>query len=149
MLSKNSQGSKQAVGLTKSGIGRGLMGISDSSDLPARLLKANDDFMGALANSYIRDELQRNGIIIYAAQLKMFGMVDELEDLTCFLNGSLSINMASRAQALQAGAGMVFPSISGMKVAKQELKMMEEVNKEAVRAKHYREEKDEENRGEV
>lgn len=117
------------------GAGQGLLGATGDGSFPSALLKANEDFHTALANSYIRDEVQRNAIVIYASQLKLFDMVDELEDLVNFLNGGLSINMAGRAQGLQAHVGMVFPSISGMKVGKDELKYMGEVNKERAKAK--------------
>jgi hypothetical protein len=112
--------------------GRTLLATSDEGEFAARLLKANDDLMAALANSYLRDEEQRNAVVIYAAQLKMFDMVEELEELVAFLNGGLSINMASRAQALQASAGIVFPQISGMKASKEEMRYIAEANKAAL-----------------
>jgi len=76
-------------------------------------------------------------IVIYAAQLRMFEMTEELEDVTNFLNGGLSINMAARAQGLQAHVGMVFPSISGMKVSKDEMRFMAEANKENARRRRH------------
>ncbi len=115
--------------------GQGLLSATGESGFPGSLLKANEDFHSALANSYIRDEEQRNSLILYSAQLRMFAMTEELEDLTNFLNGGLSINMAGRAQGLQAHVGMVFPSISGMKVSKDEMKYMGQANVERAKAK--------------
>ena len=112
------------------GAGHGLLSATGDGSFPASLLKANEDFHSAIANSYIRDEEQRNNIEVYASQLCMFEMTEELEDPTNFLNGGLSINMAARAQGLQAHVGMVFPSISGMKVSKDEMKAMAQANVE-------------------
>lgn len=117
------------------GAGVGIERTSQEGGFPEAMLKASEDFRSALANCYIKDEDQRNSIILYAAQLTMFDMVDELEDLTNFLIASISINMTSRAQALQAHVGMFFPSTSGMKVGKEEMKYMKEANKESARSR--------------
>ena len=122
--------------------GHGILGTSRDGGLPAEMIKSNEDFHDALANCWLRDEEQRNLVILYASQLKMFDMTEELEDLTNYLNASISINMASRAQALQGHVGMFFPSTSGMKVGKDELKFMAEANKASVRAKRNHDEED-------
>jgi len=122
--------------------GAGLLESSRDGNFPSSLIKANADFFSALANSSIRDEGQRNDIIDYSAQLRMFEMVEELEDLTNFLNASLSINMASRAQAAQAHSMIWFPQTSGMRLSKDEIKAYSEANITASSRRKNRENND-------
>ena len=122
--------------------GKGLTAALGDHDFPLRLLEAAEDFKSALSNCSIRDEEQRNAIIIYAAQLDMFDMVEEKNDLTNMLRASISINMASRAQALQGHVGIFWPSTSGMKVGKEEQQFMAGANKAAAKARRNHDEED-------
>lgn len=123
--------------------GKGLMGVSGDGQFPNELLKSNQDFNDATANCWFRDEAQRNAVILYAAQLRLCELSDDLEDLVAYLNGSLSINMTSRAQAIQAHVGMFYPQTSGMRINKDELKIYAGANKEAARSRRNHDEEEE------
>ena len=97
----------------------GLFGEIRESDFPSELIKANANFETALANCCLRDEEQRNACVVYKAQLEMFGMVEEINDLVNFLNGSVSIGGYSRVLAASSHIGMLHPSALGVKLNKE------------------------------
>ncbi len=96
-----------------------LMDGVTEGDFPSRLIQANKNFETALANCVIRDEEHRNAIIIYVAQLRLFNMAAEIQDVTNFLNGSISIGGFGRVIAASSHIGMLHPSTLGVKLHKE------------------------------
>lgn len=92
---------------------------AEDREFPTRLIEANKSFKDALANCNIRDEQQRNAIIVYHAQLVMFELTEEIEELTNILNASLSIGGYGRVLAASSHIGMLHPSTLGVKLSKE------------------------------
>lgn len=104
----------------KDGKGAGdILTDAAESYFPSELMKASAGFEAALANCNLRDEEQRNAVIALAHQFNMFNMTKGLQDLTNFLNGSISIGGYSRVLAVSAHNKVLYPSALGVKLTKE------------------------------
>ena len=91
-------GSQRIKGVVQS-LGRG--------SIPREFITIGEDFSSALGRCVLRDEEQRNAIIIYKAQLEMFDLDYEIQDLTDLLNASSAVGGRNREQALEAHVGIL------------------------------------------
>ena len=97
----------------------GVVQFVGQSQFEQELLAVGKDFDEALGRCVIRDEWQRNAIILYKAQLDMFGMATEIRDLTSFLNASAAIGgHYNRELATMAHVGIYVPPLSNPKERK-------------------------------
>jgi len=97
----------------------GLLGDVRDSDFPSELMKANANFEEAVANTIFRDDIQHRDCILYHAWLTMMNLVEEIQEVTNFLNGRISIGGYSRVLAASAHIGMLHPSSLGVKLSKE------------------------------
>ncbi len=104
----------------------GVVQFVGQSQFEQELLAVGKDFDEALGRCVIRDEWQRNAIILYKAQLEMFLMTREIMDLTSFLNASAAIGgHYNRELATMAHVGIYVPPLSNPKEREAYMKYQE------------------------
>jgi hypothetical protein len=118
-MSTNKKNGQESVAVKSPAKSPGMFGDIRDSDFPSELIKANASFKAAMANCVFRDENQRNVCVLYHAQLELFEMTDEINDMVDFMNGSVSIGGYSRVLAVSAHTGLVNPSTLGVKLSKE------------------------------
>ena len=97
----------------------GMFGDVHDSDLPSELIKANATFQAALANCNFRDQQHLHDACLYVAWLTENELLDEIQNVTNALNGSISIGGYSRVLAASSHVGMIHPSSLGVKLSKE------------------------------
>jgi len=108
----------------------GVLKIVKSGELAQEFITVGKSFEEALGRCSIRDDEQRNAIIIYKAQLDLFEMVDEVEDLTNWVNAGSAVGGFNRSLAAMVGTGIYFPVCAGIKVGKEDQKALMEIQKQ-------------------
>lgn len=111
------------------GSDEGVIKIVGSKELPGEFITVGKSFSEALGRASILDERQRNAIIIYKAQLEMFEMNNELNDLTDWVNASIAIGGINRSLAAMAYTGIYTPDGAGIKLDKDSKKVLIEMQR--------------------
>jgi len=108
----------------------GVLKIVKSGDLAQEFITVGKSFEEALGRCSIRDDEQRNAIIIYKAQLDLFGMNNEVQDLTNWVNAGSAVGGFNRSLAAMVGTGIYYPVGAGIKVGKEDQKALMEIQKQ-------------------
>lgn len=118
----------------------GVLHIAQPGQLANEFITAEKSFDAQLAKSCIADEQLKNDIITYYAQLRMFEMTEEINQLTSWLIGSSAVGGFNRSIAAMVGTGIYVPEGAGIKLSKDNQKALMELQKErAVSARHQEE----------
>lgn len=110
-----------------------IQGISQKQ-LPHEFLTIGKTFEEALGKCVLRDDRQRNAVIIYKAQLEMFGMTEEIQDLTDWLNASCAVGGYNRSLAAMTWDRIFVTEGAGVKVSKDQQKVLQEIKRERDRS---------------
>ena len=78
----------------------GVIKIEERGGLAKEFITIGRSFEEALGRCTIRDDIQRNAIIIYKAQLELLKLWDEIQDETNWLNASAAVGGYNRSLAL-------------------------------------------------
>lgn len=97
----------------------GVVKIAGQSQLPQEFITIGTSFEEALGRCTLRDDRQKNAIILYKAQLDMFGMIDAVQDLTNWLNASSAVGGFNKSLAAMTYTGIYVPEGAGIKLSKQ------------------------------
>ena len=108
----------------------GVIHIAQPGQLAQEFITAGKSFEEALGRCTIRDDEQKNAIIIYKAQLTMFLMVDEITDLTNLLNAASAVGGFNKSLAAMVGTGIYVPEGAGIKLSKENQKALIELQKQ-------------------
>lgn len=106
----------------------GVVQLANQTQLPGEFLKIGKDFEEALGRCVIRDDYQKNCIILYKAQLELFGMYSEIQDLTNWLNASGAVGGFNRSLAAMTYTGIYLAEGAGIKLGKDQQKALHELN---------------------
>jgi len=107
----------------------GIIEIEGQSNLAKEFITIGQSFEEALGRCVLRDDEQKNAIVIYKAQLEMFGMWDEIDDLTNFLNASAAVGGFNRSLAAMTETGIYVADGAGIKLGKESQKALMELQK--------------------
>lgn len=107
----------------------GVVKIVGQTQLPQEFITIGKSFDEALGRCVLRDDVQRNAVILYKAQLEMFGMCREIEDLTNWLNASAAVGGFNRSLAAMTHTGIYIPEGAGIKLSKENQKALMEMQK--------------------
>jgi len=107
----------------------GVIRIEGQGQLPQEFIKIGRDFEEALGRCVLRDDNQRNAVVLYKAQLEMFGMWDEIADLVSWLNASAAVGGFNRSLAAMTYTGVYIPEGAGIKISKDNQKALMELQK--------------------
>lgn len=129
-MMKKDNGHKPGFTSREQGSIDGVIKIEGQSQLPQEFITIGRSFEEALGRCTIRDEEQKNAIIIYKAQLEMFEMLDEIQDLTNWLNASSAVGGYNRSLSAMTYTGIYVPEGAGIKLSKDNQKALSEVQKE-------------------
>ena len=108
---------------------KGVVELFGNKQLPQEFITIGSNFQEALGRCRLRDEEQKNAVVIYKAQLEMFEMWDELEDLTNWLNASTAVGGFNSSLAAMTYTGVYVPEGAGIKMSKESQKTMRELQK--------------------
>jgi hypothetical protein len=97
----------------------GVIKVVGSTQLPQEFITIGKSFEEALGRAVLRDDKQKNAIILYKAQMEMFDLDVETQDLTNWLNASAAVGGYNRLQAIMAHVGIVIPEAAGVRLSKQ------------------------------
>lgn len=117
----------------------GVIEIVGKGQLPQEFITIGEDFEKALGRCVLRDDYQRNCVIIYKAQLEMLGLWDEIEDLTNWLNASSAVGGYNRSLAAMTYTGIYVPEGAGIKLGKDSQKALMELQKLRAQGQQQRE----------
>ncbi len=120
--------------------------IVQQGQLPIEFITIGKSFEEALGRCVLRDDEQKNAVIIYKAQLEMFDMYEEIQDLTNWLNASAAVGGFNRSLAAMTYSQIYVPEGAGIKVSKENQKALMEMQKQRAIA-HNRDNHDENNDG--
>lgn len=107
----------------------GVIKIEKQGQLPEEFIKVGRDFDEALGKCVLRDDNQKNAVILYKAQLETFGLWDEIRDLTSWLNASGAVGGFNRSLAAMTYTGIYVPEGAGIKISKENQKALMEIQK--------------------
>ena len=107
----------------------GVIKIERQSQLPQEFITVGRTFEEALGRAVLRDDKQKNDVILYAAQLRMFEMWDELDDLTAWLNASAAVGGFNRSLAAMTYTGIFVAEGAGIKMDKETTKSLMEIQR--------------------
>ena len=112
--------------------GGGVVKIVQQGQLPQEFITIGKSFEEALGRCVIRDEAQKNAIIIYKAQLEMFDMRNEIQDLTNWLNASCAVGGFNRSLAAMTHDMVYVVEGTGanIKINKESQKALMEIQKQ-------------------
>ncbi len=113
----------------KTGSVEGIIEIESQSQLPQEFITIGQSFEEALGRCVLRDDDQKNCVIIYKAQLEMFDMWEEIQDLTNWLNASAAVGGFNRSLAAMTHTGIIVSEGLGIKISKESQKALAELNK--------------------
>lgn len=108
----------------------GVVRIVGHAQLPQEFITIGKNFEEALGRCVLRDDEQKNAIIIYKAQLEMFGLLNEIQDLTNWLNASAAVGGYNRSLAAMSHTGIYVPEGAGIKISKENQKALMEMQKQ-------------------
>ena len=103
----------------KRGSIEGVIAIEGQGQLPQEFITIGNSFDEALGRCVLRDDDQKNAVIIYKAQLELFEMNDEIDHLTAWLNASAAVGGINRKQAGMTYTGIWVPDDLNKNAAKQ------------------------------
>lgn len=112
----------------------GVVKIVGQSQLPQEFITIGKNFEEALGRCVLRDDEQKNAVIVYKAQLEMFEMWDEIQDLTNWLNASAAVGGFNRSLAAMTYTGIYVPEGAGIRFSKENQKVLKELQKERAEA---------------
>lgn len=107
----------------------GVIKIEDQGGLAKEFITIGRSFEEALGRCTIRDEEQKNAIIIYKAQLDIFDMDEEVQDLTNWLNASAAVGGFNRSLASMTETRIYVPEGAGIHMDKGTQKTLIEMQK--------------------
>lgn len=107
----------------------GVIKIASQGQLPQEFITVGRGFDEALGRAVLRDDRQRNAIILYKAQLEMFEMWDEINDLTSWLNASAAVGGYNRSLAAMTYTGIYVPEGAGINMDKDTKKSLMEIQR--------------------
>ncbi len=108
----------------------GVIKIEGQGQLPKEFITIGRDFDDALGRCVLRDDNQRNAVILYKAQLELFEMWEEIKDLTSWLNSSVAVGGFNRSLAAMTYTGIYVPEGAGIKLSKENQKALMELQKQ-------------------
>lgn len=88
---------------------KGVVQSLGRASLPREFITIGEDFDAALGRCILRDDVQKNAVSIYKSQLEMFGLWEEIAQLTSWLNSSPAVGGINREQALEGHVGIYVP----------------------------------------
>lgn len=123
----------------------GVIKIEEHGGLAKEFITAVRDFNGALGRCVLRDDLQRNAVIIYAGQLRLFPnhLSDEFDELTDWLSASASVGGFNRSLASMTECKIFTPDGAGIKMDKKTQQALFEMQKLRAEGQRREEEKGE------
>ncbi len=130
----------QRDGDKEKGSVQGVIKIEEHGGLAKEFITIGRSFEEALGRCTLRDDEQKNAIIIYKAQLEIFEMDDEIQDLTNLLNASAAVGGYNRSLASMTETRIYVPEGAGIKMDKGTQKALMELQK--TRGQGKREERD-------
>ena len=107
----------------------GVVKLLGKSQLPQEFITVGRSFDDALGRCVLRDDNQRNAVILYKAQLELFEMWDEIGDLISWLNASAAVGGFNRSLAAMTYTGIYVPEGAGIKLHKDNQKALMELQK--------------------
>lgn len=107
----------------------GVVKLRGQSQLPQEFITSGKTFIDALGKTVFRDPNQATSVILYYAQLKLFNMDSEIEDLTNFLNAQNAIGGINKSLAAMTHTGIYLPEGAGIKMSKDDRKQLSELQK--------------------
>lgn len=122
----------------------GVVKIVGQTQLPQEFITIGKSFEEALGRCTIRDDEQKNAIVIYKAQMEMFVMWEEIKDLTNWLNASAAVGGFNRSLAAMTYTRVYVPEGAGIKISKDNQKALIEMQKQRAIAQGKEEEKESE-----
>ncbi len=120
--------------------------ILTNKNLPNEFITIGKSFEDALGRCVLRDDNQKNAVVIYAAQLAMFEMWDEIDDLTNWLNASAAVGGFNRSLAAMTYTGIFVSEGAGIKFSKENQKALIEMQKQRAMARGRDNEREEDHR---
>ncbi len=144
MQSKNIRKTRTGGNGHQEGSYEGVIKIEGTGQLPKEFLTVGRDFEDALGRAVIRDDNQRNAIILYKAQLELFDMWEEIKDLTSWLNASAAVGGFNRSLAAMTYTGIYVPEGAGIKLSKENQKALMELQKQRAMGRQEKPENKEE-----
>jgi len=105
----------------------GVIKIEGQGQLPQEFITIGHSFEEALGRCTIRDDAQKNAIIVYKAQLELFEMWDEIQDLTNWLNASSAVGGFNKSLAAMTHTMVYIPEGAGIKLDKDSKKALMEM----------------------
>ena len=112
-----------------------VLNIAGQSQLPEEFIKIGKEFDDALGKAVLRDEEQRNSLVLTKAWLLRHGLIEEVEILTNWLASGPAIGGFNRSLAAMAYTGIYTPEGAGLKTSKESQKAMQELRQEKQKAK--------------
>jgi hypothetical protein len=109
---------------------QGVIHIAQPGQLANEFITDAKSFSEALAKGTLRDEQQRNDIMVYKSQLSLFDMTKEIQELTEWLIGSNAIGGFNRSIAAMVGTNIYVPEGAGIQISKENQKAIMELQKE-------------------
>ena len=107
----------------------GVVKIVGQTQLPQEFITIGKNFEEALGRCVLRDDEQKNAVIVYKAQLEMFGMWDEIDDLTNWLNASAAVGGYNRSLAAMTHTMIFSPEGAGIKINKDSQRALLEMQR--------------------
>ena len=107
----------------------GVVKIVGQTQLPQEFITIGKNFEEALGRCVLRDDAQKNAVIVYKAQLEMFDMWDEIDDLTNWLNASAAVGGYNRSLAAMTHTMIYTPEGAGIKLSKDANKTLLEMQR--------------------
>lgn len=133
----NKDGQKK---MPQKGSVEGVLHVVQPGQLAKEFITTGESFNEALGRCTIRDDEQKNAVIIYKAQLALFGMLEEIEDLTNWLNAGSAVGGFNRSLAAMVATGIYVPEGAGIKISKENQKALMELQKQRATGKYNNEE---------
>jgi len=107
----------------------GVVKIVGQSHLAQEFITIGLSFEEALGRCVLRDDDQKNCVIVYKAQLEMFDMWTEIQDLTNWLNASAAVGGFNRSLAAMTETQVFVAEGAGIKIPKESQKALLELQK--------------------
>ena len=108
----------------------GVIHIAQPGQLAQEFITVGKSFEEALGRCVVRDDDQRNAIIIYKAQLEMFSMIEEIKDLTNWLNAASAVGGFNRSLSAMVGTNIFVAEGAGIKLSKDNQKALMELQRQ-------------------
>lgn len=120
----------------------GVVKFAGQSSLPQEFITIGRNFEEALGRCVLRDDGQRNIVVLYKAHLEKFGMFTEIKDLTNWLNGSAAVGGFNRSLAAMTQVGIYVAEGAGIKLSKENQKALNELQRLRAQGKGEDDKKD-------